>query len=212
MLTQTELEDKGYFFRFDEGVEWWHPHCDGCSDCYHECDTVAAAVLAANQHFSLFTTIPMQESKGPSWWAFLTGYEDYSLAVSEVSPEDAIAKARSMLADHGWREEMGAEVGILLCKQYERGRMEDVEAEKRRPIECSLNDQIRVKLEAWARDEYLKRLRDIGCPEEHVKLDEDEDGFSVWPIWSFMHEFGKYMVMGSLRQVCPMRVTIERVA
>ncbi len=48
--------------------------------------------------------------------------------------------------------------------------------------------------------------------EEHVKIDEDEDGFSVWPIWSFMHEFGKYMVMGSLRQVCQMRVTIERVA
>jgi len=160
----------------------------------------------------MFTTRKMEASNGDSWWAFFECDLDFSLAVSEVSPDDAIARARAFLAEHGWREEMGAEIGILLCKQYERGRMEDVEAEKRRPIECSLNDLIRVKLEPWAREEYLARLRACGCPEEHVRIVEDENGFSVWPIWSFMHEFGKYMVMGSLRQVCPMRVTIERVA
>lgn len=210
MLTQTELEDKGYFFRFDESVEWWHPHCDGCSDCYHECDTVAAAVLAANQHFSLFTAIPMQESKGPSWWAFLTGYEDYSLAVSEVSPEDAIAKARSMLADHGWREEMGAEIGLLLCKQYERGRMEDVEAEKRRPIAINLNDSIKVRLEPWARDDVVGLWREMGLPERYCRIVEDAEGVSKWTLWDFMHHFGKYMVMGRPECVKAMNVEIVR--
>ena len=68
-----------------------------------------------------FSVIEARTSKGPEWWAgFAAAGEPF--AVSEVSREDAIVKARAFMAAHGWRDDMGAEVGLLLIKQYERGR------------------------------------------------------------------------------------------
>lgn len=80
-----------------------------------------------------FIVHKMVESRGDSWWAFLACDETYSLAVSEVSSSDAVDKAKVFLASHGWRPEMGEEIGILLCKQYERGLLEDLE-EREKPI------------------------------------------------------------------------------
>jgi len=158
----------------------------------------------------MFATRKMEASNGDSWWAFFECDLDYSLAVSEVSPEDALEIARGFLTKHGWREEMGAEVGLLLCKQYERGRMEDVEAEKRRPIAINLNDSIFVKLEPWARDEVVSRWRETGLPERYCRIVEDADGVSKWTLWDFMHHFGKYMIMGRPESVKSMNVQIVR--
>lgn len=68
-----------------------------------------------------FAVTEARTSKGPEWWAgFATVGEPF--AVSEVSREDAVAKARAFMAAHGWRDDMGAEVGLLLVRQYDRGR------------------------------------------------------------------------------------------
>jgi len=68
-----------------------------------------------------FAVTEARTSKGPEWWAgFAAAGEPF--AVSEVSSEDAIARARAYMAAHGWRDDMGAEVGLLLIRAYERGR------------------------------------------------------------------------------------------
>lgn len=68
-----------------------------------------------------FGVTEARTSKGPEWWAgFATVGEPF--AVSEISREDAVAKARAFMAAHGWRDDMGAEVGLLLVRQYDRGR------------------------------------------------------------------------------------------
>jgi len=73
-----------------------------------------------------FVISTARTSKGPEWWA---GFEDREpFAVSEVSADDAVTKARALMAAHGWREEMGVEVGMLLIRQYERGRDDEAVA------------------------------------------------------------------------------------
>lgn len=75
----------------------------------------------------LFVVTVARTSKGPEWWAgFAAAGEPF--AVSEVSREDAIAKARTFMATHGWRDDMGDEVGLLLIRQYERGRDDEAVA------------------------------------------------------------------------------------
>ena len=46
----------------------------------------------------MFTTHKMEASNGDSWWAFFECDLDFSLAVSEVSPDDArMARQREMI-------------------------------------------------------------------------------------------------------------------
>lgn len=82
---------------------------------------VQAIASARTLRGCAFGVTEARTSKGPEWWAgFATAGEPF--AVSEVSREDAVTKARAFMAAHGWRDDMGAEVGLLLVRQYERGR------------------------------------------------------------------------------------------
>jgi len=85
-----------------------------------------------------FGVTEARTSKGPEWWAGFANLGE-PFAVSEVSREDAIARARAFMAAHGWRDDMGAEVGLLLIKQYERGR--DDESVARGGIRIHEDDQ-----------------------------------------------------------------------
>jgi hypothetical protein len=75
-----------------------------------------------------FIITPAMTSKGPEFWAGFPDREPF--AVSEVSAEDAEAKAMTLLTARGWHPDMGYGIGMLLLAQYEQGRADQLEVTK----------------------------------------------------------------------------------
>jgi len=61
----------------------------------------------------------------------------------------------------------------------------------------NVNDQVRVQLKPWARDRIVEARKESGCPEKYCRVQEDEGGWSSWPLWALMQEVGPMISMGN---------------
>ena len=64
----------------------------------------------------------------------------------------------------------------------------------------NLNDEIRVKLTDFGREQLRKNHNELfkgyPCPPKYRPRGEDADGWSTWQAWEIMRELGKYLYAG----------------
>ena len=80
----------------------------------------------------------------------------------------------------GFRVSIGD--GSLLPPGIERGNMK-----------INVNDQVKVRLEPWARARVEQARQETGMPAEYCVVREDDQGWSSWQLWALMQEVGPLM-------------------
>ena len=73
----------------------------------------------------------------------------------------------------------------------------------------NINEMVRVKLTLYAETKYQEYWR--GFTDHSLPLQKDEEGYTEFQMWEFMHIFGPYLFNGSHQIIKENRMFFPRI-